>query len=264
MPSPIAAPSLPIRPPTVSLSSETTIKPASAPARALEIPPASAQGRGTDVVPTMVTRAPRFRSGTLRIDLPPHVRPLDPERFLCGQSQVQQDASAPRNLAAHASFTHNGVSGIQPAVLVPPSSSTHVDRPVAEDEQNIPEAPAEPTGSASGRFQCAEQIQMRREPHDKPRRILAFPSGAILSVTMRGSLDFVAQAPLRCTALRTSASGDSTRQLTEDACVVPGTRKPIVVIGRAGNNQQLSLVRIKETKVHCLSDPSLGHTLTGM
>ncbi|TBU48508.1 hypothetical protein BD309DRAFT_296397 [Dichomitus squalens] len=253
----ITASSLPIRTPTGSLPSETTIQPAPAPIPPVEIPPASSHGGVTEVVPPALTHAPRFRSGTLRIELPPHVRPLDPRHFLCGQPQVQQDADTPQDRAANASLTHKGDSRPQQSVLMQPTPSVHANRPRVEDETKVPEVSAAPTDPTSGYFQRVEQVQMRREPHDKPRRLLALPSGAMLSVTTRGSLDLVAQDPLRCTALRTSAFGDSARQLIEDACILLGTHKPAIIVGRTGNSQQLSLVRIKEAKVRCPLIPPL-------
>lgn len=115
--------------------------------------------------------------------------------------------------------------------------------------------PASNIDTGSALVDALEAVQMRREPHDKPRRLFSLTSDHTLSVTMRGSLDCVEQAPLRCSALRT-VMGEDARQLVDDACVLPHPDGDIVALGRLGDTRQLSLLRVQDRKVRSPSRPS--------
>ncbi|KAM5535633.1 hypothetical protein V8D89_010620 [Ganoderma adspersum] len=234
--------------------SETMASPASSQARTLETAapmPMPSHGGNIKAVRDAAVRVPTFRSGTLSIELPPHVRPFDWKDFSSTRPQAQQAVDHPEDRVAPMSSTPpNDASSPLPIFLAQPGSSVLADRsdPADADEQEDTGAASEPIDSTPKLFRCAQRVQMRKDSHDKPRRLLTLRSSGFLSVTMRGSVDLVEQASLRYTPLRTAA-GDGARQLVEDACVLHGTHKRTVVIGRAGNNEQLSLVRIQDGKV---------------
>nr|VWO96881.1 Heterotrimeric G-protein beta subunit [Ganoderma boninense] len=204
-----------------------------------------------DAVHNASVRVPTFRSGTLSIELPPHVRPFDWNDFSTMRPQAQQDVDhSDVRVAPVSSTSQSDTSTFLPFSLAQPGSSIVADRSdtADADEQEDTGAASQPIDPTPKLFRCAQRVQMRKDSHDKPRRLLTLHPSGFLSVTMRGSLDLVEQASLRYTPLRTSA-GDGARQLVEDACVLHGTHKRTVVIGRAGNNGQLSLVRIEDGKV---------------
>ncbi|PIL36762.1 hypothetical protein GSI_00452 [Ganoderma sinense ZZ0214-1] len=213
--------------------------------------PVLAHGGNMGAVYDATVRAPTFRSGTLSIELPPHVRPFDWKDFSSIRPQAQQDVDhSELRVAPVLSTLPSDTSTLLPNSLAQPGSSVVTDRsdPADADEQEDTGAASQPIDFTPKLFRCAQRIQMRKDSHDKPRRLLTLRPSGFLSVTMRGSLDLVEQASLRYTPLRTSA-GDGARQLVEDACVLHGTHKRTVVIGRAGNNRQLSLVRIEDGRV---------------
>ncbi len=228
---------------SATFPSETLVRPAPPRAQTLDqdaVAPVSSHGGNIDINDGAV-RVPRFRSGTLTVELPSHVRPFDWKDFSYMRPQAQQDVDHPEGRVAP-------VSSTPPIFLAQPGSSVLADRSDPTDEQEDTGPARQPIDPTPKRFRCAQEVQMRKDSHDKPRRLLALRPGGFLSVTMRGSLDLVEQATLRYTPIRTSA-GDGARQLIEDACVLHGTHKRTVVIGRAGNNEQLSIVRIQDGKV---------------
>ena len=234
---------------------ETMVSPASLQARTLDTAaPMPSPGGNIEAVRDAAVGVPTFRSGTLSIELPPHVQPFDWKDFSSICPQAQQAVDHPEDRVAPESSTAlSDASSPLPVFLAQPGSSVLADRsdPAETDEQEDTGAVSEPidsTPTTPKLFRCAQRVQMRKDSHDKPRRLLTLRSSGFLSVTMRGSLDLVEQALLRYTPLPTPA-GDGARQLVEDACVLHGTHKRTVVICRAGNNEQLSLVRIQDRKV---------------
>ena len=123
---------------------------------------------------------------------------------------------------------------------------------VMEDVQPLSDTPedldtAEPD--------AVELVMMRVEPHDKPRRLFVLPSSEILSVTMRGSFDLVKQEPLRRTALGARGTSEECRQFVDDACLLRSSQDPLIALGRVGDMQQLSIVRLQGENVRAWIRP---------
>lgn len=93
-----------------------------------------------------------------------------------------------------------------------------------------------------------EAVQMRRDPHDKPRRLLALPEVGVLSVTMRCCFDLVEQSPLRCSPLRPKIPEGASHQMVDDACLLSDPDSVSVLVGRSGVGK-LSLFRLRGTQV---------------
>ena len=90
---------------------------------------------------------------------------------------------------------------------------------------------------------------MRRDPHDKPRRLFVLPGSSFLTVTMRGCFDLVEQSPLRCKALRTAPAGGVHRQMIDDAWVLSHSDGASIVAGRSGESGQVLMLRLQGQKV---------------
>ena len=248
--------------PSEILPPEKMIRPAFPQRQSLEIvAPVSSHSGNIDVVRDVAVHVPRFRSGTLSIELPSHVRPFDWKYFPPMRPQAQQVIVHPEDRVAPASSAPPSDPSLLPTPLAQPGSSVLADHFDPADEREDTGAARQPIDLTPKLFRCAQRVQMRRDIHDKPRRLLALSSGGFLSVTMRGSLGLVEQDTFRYTPLRTSM-GDSSRQLVEDACVLHDAHKRTVVIGRAGNNEQLSLVRIQDGNVPSPFFLRLNYVLT--
>ena len=94
-----------------------------------------------------------------------------------------------------------------------------------------------------------EAVQMRRDPHDKPRRLFQLADSRILSVTMRYSFDLVESSPLRCKALRAVPNIGGIRQTVDDACILEGSGTCNIVLGCTGDAGQVSVLRREGAKV---------------
>ncbi|RPD74442.1 WD40 repeat-like protein [Lentinus tigrinus ALCF2SS1-7] len=175
---------------------------------------------------------PKFRSGRLRFELP-------------RRQHVNSDGPMTSN--AHQSTTFQALQSERRSVS-PEYPDIHelLRDNVVEDAGPISgnQGPATPDPDA------VELVLMRVDPHDKPRHLFVLPSpSGVLSVTMRGSFDLVEQEPLRRTALRTAGMSEEARQLIDDACLLRSSQGHVVALGRVGDAQQLSVVRILDKVV---------------
>ncbi|KAI0676854.1 hypothetical protein C8Q78DRAFT_49550 [Trametes maxima] len=128
-----------------------------------------------------------FRSGTLVLARPQLPNVSDSPSRSTSDSLLQQLPGSHRDIqsVSHMSDTAPQHSNAVGSVLCKSSHSPAVERdyvyPGSVERGNRPLAMVD----------RQQIVQLRKDPHDKPRRLFVSPEGSILSVTMRGCFDLV-------------------------------------------------------------------------
>ncbi|KAI0334776.1 hypothetical protein GY45DRAFT_1046356 [Cubamyces sp. BRFM 1775] len=171
---------------------------------------------------------PNIRSGTLVLSLSTPVRGCS--------------ADAPEPLLASRESSVLDVS--------PSNPSTNMAQFVSVRDASDDNVNGEEDSGTVGQHERIRAVQLRKDAHDKPRRLLALPGRGLLNVTMRGSLDLIEGLhSQRAVELTTSRVMEASRHVADDACVLSPSEAPIVVLGHARSSQQLSLIRLEGRRV---------------
>ncbi|KAH9894259.1 hypothetical protein C8Q73DRAFT_509666 [Cubamyces lactineus] len=177
---------------------------------------------------------PKIRSGTLVLSL------STPDREYLGD--------APEPLLALRENSNLDVNQSPPPLSIV--------QPVSVCDTSYDDADGEEENRTTGRHDYTRVVQLRRDAHDKPRRLLALPDRGLLSVTMRGCLDLIEGPHSRSAIeLRASPPTEANRQVVDDACFLSASEASVVVLGHARTSKQLSLLRLEGRRV-CLKYPT--------
>ncbi|KAI0663039.1 WD40-repeat-containing domain protein [Cubamyces menziesii] len=173
---------------------------------------------------SVLSSPPKIRSGTLVLSL--------------SAPNSESSRETPEPLLASREYSVLDVSHSPPSPSIAQSVSLRDVSNVDADEEE---------SRTTGRHNQARVVQLRKDTHDKPRRLLALPdSRGQLSVTMRGSLDLLEGPHSRhVLELMASPPTEASRQAVDDACILSSFEAPVVVLGHARNSKQLSLVRLE-------------------
>lgn len=231
-----------------------------------------------------LTNPPKFQSGTLILGLDPETQRVVEQSGSdapCNSHSVPRAGSDDVRLRFVPSVPHFAETATR-RLCSPPVEA------IAQSTGRLPPPTSASTEFTSARVKgmsqadrarlpsvasCVQTIQLRKDPHDKPRRLFILPNRGVLSITMRGCFDIVPKADYRCViklsftpyyltahrnpaVLRGGAIAEASSHIVDDACIISGPSRPTFVLGQPRNNQQLSLVRLKATRVRAICSHS--------
>ncbi|EIW61718.1 uncharacterized protein TRAVEDRAFT_163204, partial [Trametes versicolor FP-101664 SS1] len=132
-----------------------------------------------------LTSPPRFRSGTLILGPEPEIQ--------SGSNASRRSHSVPRAGSFDVRLSSPVEAIAQSTSRVPPLTNTSTEFTSTRVEGTSQTDRASVRSVASS----VQTIHLRKDPHDKPRRLFVLPNRGVLSVTMRGCFDIVPKADFR-------------------------------------------------------------------